>query len=65
MTPENFFGSITGKDIADKLKEDFGLDIDRKKIVMPDAIRATGSYEIDVKLYPEVSSKLRVRIENE
>jgi large subunit ribosomal protein L9 len=59
------FGSITGKDIADKLKEDFGLDIDRKKIVMPDAIRATGSYEIDVKLYPEVSSKLRVRIENE
>ncbi len=32
---------------------------------MPDAIRATGSYEIDVKLYPEVSSKLRVRIENE
>ena len=61
----NLFGSITGKDIADKLKEDFGLDIDRKKIVMPDAIRATGSYEIDVKLYPEVSSKLRVRIENE
>jgi len=59
------FGSITGKDIAYKLKEDFGLDIDRKKIVMPDAIRATGSYEIDVKLYPEVSSKLRVRIENE
>jgi large subunit ribosomal protein L9 len=66
-TGENgkLFGSITSKDISDKLKDDFKLDIDRKKIVMPDAIKSTGSYEIDVKLYPEVGGKLKVRIEPE
>jgi large subunit ribosomal protein L9 len=66
-TGENgkLFGSITSRDISDKLKDDFKLDIDRKKIVMPDAIKSTGSYEIDVKLYPEVGGKLKVRIEPE
>jgi len=66
-TGENgkLFGSITSKDISDKLKEDFRLDIDRKKIVMPDAIISTGAYELDVKLYPEVSGRLKVRIESE
>lgn len=59
------FRSITSKDISDKLKEDFRLDIDRKKIAMPEAIKATGSYEVDVKLYPEVSGKLKVRVESE
>jgi len=66
-TGENgkLFGSITSKDISDKLKEDFRLDIDRKKIVMPDAIKSTGAYELDVKLYPEVRGRLKVRIESE
>src|SRR5690606_1739281 len=60
-TGENgkLFGSITSKDISDKLKEDFGMDIDRKKIVIPDTIKTTGTYEIDVKLYPEVSGRLK------
>ncbi len=59
------FGSITSKDISDKLKADFKIDIDKKKIVLPDALKATGTFEIDVKLYPEVSGKLKVKIENE
>lgn len=59
------FGSITSKDISDALKKDFKLDIDKKKIVMPEPIKSTGTVELDVKLYPEVSSKLKVRIENE
>ena len=59
------FGSITSKDISDKLKNDFKLDIDKKKIVLPEPLKSTGTVELDVKLYPEVSGKLRVRIENE
>ena len=59
------FGSITSKDISDKLKEDFRLDIDRKKIAMPEAIKETGSYEVDVKLSPDVSGKLKFRVESE
>ena len=59
------FGSITSKDISDKLKNDFKLDIDKKKIVLPEPLKSTGTVELDVKLYPEGSGKLRVRIENE
>jgi large subunit ribosomal protein L9 len=56
------FGSITSKDISDKLKSDFKLDIDKKKINMPEAIKALGTFEVEVKLYPEVSSKLAVKV---
>ncbi len=59
------FGSITSKDIADKLKADHKLDIDKKKIVMHDALKTLGTTELEVKLYPEVSTKLTVKIEHE
>lgn len=55
------FGSITSKDISDKLKAEFNLDIDKKKIVLPDTIKALGTFEVEVKLYPEVSAKLTVK----
>lgn len=59
------FGSITSKDISDKLKTDFNLDIDKKKINLPDAIKSLGELEVDVRLYPEVSAKLTVKVVNE
>jgi large subunit ribosomal protein L9 len=55
------FGSITGKDIADELNKQTGLDIDKKKVVA-DNIRQLGTYEIEVKLYPEISTKIKVTI---
>lgn len=55
------FGSITSKDISDKLKSDFNIDIDKKKIVLPDPIKSLGTTEVEVKLYPEVSAKLTVK----
>ncbi|MCX7923019.1 MAG: 50S ribosomal protein L9 [Clostridia bacterium] len=57
------FGSITSKDISEKLKSDFNIDIDKKKIVMPDALKTVGTTELEVKIYPEVSTKLTVKIE--
>lgn len=59
------FGSITSKDISDKLKKDFKIDIDKKKIVLPEPIKSTGNFDIEVKIYPEVSGKLSVKIEEE
>lgn len=59
------FGSITSKDISDKLKADFKLDVDKKKINLPDAIKSLGELQVDVKLYPEVSAKLTVKVINE
>ena len=55
------FGAITNKDIAEVINNKFNLTIDKKKIVM-DTIKVAGGYEIEVKLYPEVSTKMRVII---
>ena len=57
------FGSITSKEIADKLKSDHNIEVDKRKIQLPDALKSLGTFELDVKLYPEVSSKLKVKIE--
>jgi large subunit ribosomal protein L9 len=59
------FGSITSKDIADKLKSSANLDIDKKKINLSEAMKSIGTYDVEVKLYPEVSAKLKVKIEAE
>lgn len=56
------FGSITGKDISDRLKKDFDITVDKKKVVM-DNIKKVGSYDVEVKLYPEISTKIKVVIE--
>ena len=66
-TGENgkLFGSITSKDISDKLKSGFGLDIDKKKINLEDAIKTIGTTEVEVKLYPGVNAKLTVKVEQE
>ncbi len=59
------FGSITSKDVADKLLKDHKLDIDKKKINMSDALKSLGTYEAEVKLYPGVSGKLSIKVEQE
>lgn len=59
------FGSITSKDISDKLKKDFKIDIDKKKFNLPEPIRALGANEVEVRPYPEVSAKLTVKVEQE
>ncbi len=59
------FGSITSKDISDKLKKDFNLDIDKKKLVLSEPFKSLGTFSVEVKLYPEVSAALTVKIENE
>ena len=58
------FGSITGKDISEQLKSCYKLDIDKKKIVV-DAIRQLGVYEVEVKIYPEISTKIKVVVEEQ
>ncbi|MBR2018854.1 MAG: 50S ribosomal protein L9 [Clostridia bacterium] len=56
------YGSVTSKDIVERLQADHGIVIDKRKIVMNDPIRAYGKYEIDVKLYTEVSGKIYVLV---
>lgn len=57
------FGSITSKDISDKLSSQFKIDVDKKKIQLPEAIKSLGTSEVEVKLYPDVIAKLTVKVE--
>lgn len=59
------FGSITAKDVAEALKAQFKHDIDKRKLVMEEPIKVLGTSDIDVKLYPGVTGKIKVRVENE
>ena len=58
------FGSITAKDLADKLKAELGLEIDRHKIVLDRPIKETGAQEISIKLHHDVIAKLNVTIKS-
>ena len=55
------FGAITSKDVAEAINYQCEIQVDKKKIVM-DTIKVTGGYDIEVKLYPEVSTKMKVII---
>ena len=57
------FGSVSTKEIATAAKEQCGMEIDKKKIQMPDAIKAFGVYEVTVKLHPKVTAKLKVKVQ--
>ncbi|MBR1989150.1 MAG: 50S ribosomal protein L9 [Firmicutes bacterium] len=56
------FGSITSKDIADALKDQHKLTVDKKKIQLDNPIKSTGEMSVNVKLYSEVSAQLKVTI---
>lgn len=59
------FGSITTKDIADKIEQEHKVQVDRKKIVLPDAIKSIGDYDIELKLYTGVSATIKVQVVNQ
>ena len=56
------FGAVTGKEIAAGLKEQFDLDVDSKKLVLPEPIKAFGSYEVKAKLGFEISGTVYVLV---
>ncbi|MCK5811373.1 MAG: 50S ribosomal protein L9 [Clostridiales bacterium] len=56
------FGSITTKDIADKLKAEYKVVVDKKKIVLKEHIKSIGDNEIQVKIYPGISAKIIVSV---
>lgn len=56
------FGSITSKDVAEALKMQHHIKIDKKKFVLPDGIKTLGTTIVDVKIHPGVVGKLSVEI---
>ncbi|HEY8391069.1 MAG TPA: 50S ribosomal protein L9 [Clostridia bacterium] len=55
------FGSIQSANIADELKKQ-GIEVDRKKIVLPQPIKTAGEYEVEIRPYPEIVAKLKVSV---
>ncbi|MBW1690586.1 MAG: 50S ribosomal protein L9 [Deltaproteobacteria bacterium] len=58
------YGSVTSRDIAQHLDEQ-GVEVDRRKIIIDEAIRSLGEYEVPVKLHPEVAATIKVVVEEE
>ena len=58
------FGSVTSKEIADKLVE-AGYDVDKKKIILKEPIKTPGNYVVEVKFLPDVSTKIKVSVKEE
>ena len=61
---EQLYGSVTAVDIADYLKAQ-GFEIDRRKLILPEPIKAIGEHTVPLKLHREVSVPLKVRVAKE
>lgn len=55
------FGSVTSKEIAEKVRDEFGIETDKRKIIVDD-IKQFGTYEFEIKLYQGISAKLYVMV---
>ncbi|HLG58225.1 MAG TPA: 50S ribosomal protein L9 [Vicinamibacterales bacterium] len=61
---EQLYGSVTAADIADFLKTQ-GFEIDRRKMILPEPIKAIGEHTVPLKLHREVTVPLKVRVAKE
>ena len=59
------FGSVSSKEIAQAFKEQCGVEIDKKKIVLTDPIKTFGTYDVKVKLHPQVTGTLKVKVKEQ
>ncbi|MBQ7564467.1 MAG: 50S ribosomal protein L9 [Lachnospiraceae bacterium] len=59
------FGSVSTKEISEAVKSQLSLELDKKKMVLPEPIKALGTYEVSVKLHKNVTAVLRVKVEEE
>jgi large subunit ribosomal protein L9 len=58
------YGSVTSKDIATELSKIIGIEVDKRKITMKEAIKAYGNYEVEIKLLQDISAKFVVKVHN-
>ena len=57
------FGSVSAKEIVAAVKEQFDIDIDKKKLQLSDPIKNAGSYTVKIKLHPQVTAEMKVMVE--
>ena len=60
---DKLFGSISGKEVAEAAKEQLGIELDRRKIVVENPIKTIGTMDVLVKLHTKVKAQLTVKVE--
>lgn len=56
------FGSISSKEIAEEVKKQLGFDVDKKKVLLKDVIKSVGNFDVNIKLHPQVTTTLTVKV---
>ena len=56
------FGAVTNMDVSAAIKDQFGIEIDRKKIRIPDPIKTVGDHAAEIRLFSEISATVKVRV---
>ncbi len=56
------FGSVSSKEIVAEFKAQHGIELDKKKVILQDALKSFGNYEVSVKLHPQVTGKFTVKV---
>ena len=56
------FGSVSAKEIAEEFKNQNGIELDKKKLVLPEPIKTFGQYDVQVKLHKDVTAVLKVKV---
>lgn len=59
---KRLYGSVTAKEIAEALKKDFGIEVDKRKITLAEPIKSFGTFKADVKLFTGVTGKITVEV---
>ncbi|HCC33732.1 MAG TPA: 50S ribosomal protein L9 [Clostridiales bacterium] len=59
------FGSVTSQDVANGLAAVAGVAVDRRRVLLDDAIKSLGTYRVGVRLHPQVQAVVEVRVEGE
>lgn len=56
------FGSVSSKEIAKAISDQLGLEIDKKKLILPEPLKTFGTHEVPIKLHKDVTGKLAVKV---
>ena len=59
---KKLYGSVTSKDIAESLKKNFGIEVDKRKITLAENIKSFGTFKADVKLFSDVNGKISIEV---
>ena len=56
------YGAVTAKDIAEVINEKYNIDIDKRKLIIPEQIKNVGIYNAELRIYPDINAKIKIKI---